>query len=69
MKTVISESFSKKSSIPKFSVALNYLIATEYKASFGHLSNQSIVQQFIIEGNCLHLFLNFYPTGLKANTI
>jgi hypothetical protein len=59
MFTHISESFSMKEFMPIVSFALNYLVATEYKASFGHLSNQSIVQQLIIEGNCLHLFLSF----------
>jgi len=37
-----------KAPIPIVSFALNYLVATEYKASLGHLSNQSIVQQLII---------------------
>jgi len=32
--------------------------ATEYRASAGHGLYQSIVQQLMILGNCLHLFLN-----------
>ena len=35
----------------------------------GQTLNQSIVQQFIILGNWIHLFLNELPTGLKDNTI
>ena len=72
MKTVISDNLSIQSPIPisSFSfLALNYFMATEDKASFGHLSNQSIVQQLMIEGNCLHLFLNLSPTGLNVSTM
>lgn len=58
-----------KSLIPKCSYAPNSLIATELKASLGHLSNQSIVQQLIIDGNYLHLLRNFSPTGENARTI
>lgn len=67
--TLIFDNFSINSPKPNLSYALYSFTATEYNASSGHLSNQSIAQQLIIEGNILHLLRNFSPTGENAKTI
>ena len=51
------------------SFALNSLVATDKRASLGHRSNQSMVQQLMMEGNWRQRFRNFYPTGEKASTM
>ena len=48
---------------PSYSWFCSSLKATEFRASFGHLSNQIIVQPLIIDGKDLHLFLSLLPTG------
>jgi len=54
--------------MPNCSWLCSSLNATEFRASLGHLSNQIMVHPLIIEGNCLHLFLNLFPTGEKDIT-
>lgn len=47
-------------------ISLKKAAATDSKASEGHSLNQSIVQQFTRDGNCLSRARNTSPIGLNC---